>query len=486
MYKAISVLFGGAFIGKFLGVARELLFAFFYGTTSVVSAFKMAQTIVLIPSHLICKDILHSGFLPTFKKLNETEARRLFVGVSILLFVFSLIIFVTIYLFIDILVTMIAPGFSENTLEITIKFVKIFSFGLPFYILSTFFSYVQMAKEKFLLNSILSIVQNIGTILFLILSWLLHNILLMAYGFVFAYMILFFIGFKSVYKLYLQDKIYEIFITNKISWSMLWKNTKPLIWLPIMLQANIFTERLISTLIGVETLASLEYARFLTETIIFLAAAPIAMASLNYFSVLSKEEISCKLSRILPLIFIVSIPLSQFFFLYSKDIVSFLYARGTFDTQAIYTTSTILKGLSIGLWAQTGAYVLMKALSANFNNRTMVFYMLISLAINSLFNIVFYNILGYMTLGLGVSLYGFILLCLGLNYFKLYPKLIYTFLKLLLGALIYMLFFILLKDYNFFINILCFMLFWFLFYFFQKNFKMAILDIITKSTKGKR
>lgn len=486
MHKAISVLFSGAFVGKILGIARELLLAFLYGTTFVASAFKMAQTIVLIPSHLLCKDILHSGFLPTFKALNETEARRLFVGVSILLFVLSLIIFTIFYLSIDTLATIIAPGFNEKTLEITIKFVKIFSFGIPFYILSTFFSYVQMAKEKFLLNSILSIVQNIGIILFLTLSWLLHNILLMAYGFVFAYMILFFIGFKSVYKQCFQDKIYEIFITNKISWSMLWKNTKPLIWLPIMLQANIFTERLISTLIGIETLPSLEYARFLTETIIFLVAIPIAMASLNYFSVLSKEEISYKLSKILPLIFIVSVPLSQFFFLYSENIVSFLYARGTFDTQAIYITSTILKGLSIGLWAQTGAYILMKALSANFNNRTMVFYMLISLAINSLFNIIFYNILGYMTLGLGVSLYGFILLCLGLNYFKLYRKIIYNFLKLLTGTLIYMLFFILLKDYNFFTNILCFMLFWSLFCFFQKNFKMAILDIITKSTKGKK
>lgn len=48
-----------------------------------------------------------------------------------------------------------------------------------------------------------------------------------------------------------------------------WSILKPLLLLPLLLQGNITLERALSSLVSLEAVSSLDYAKFVTETVVF-------------------------------------------------------------------------------------------------------------------------------------------------------------------------------------------------------------------------
>jgi len=414
MRKAIIQLFGGNFLSKIIGLVREILVAAFFGTGSSIAAYRIAQTGTLVPINFFTSDSLNSAFIPLYKNFyNESEdkAQTLFWVLLVLFFILSLFLAGLLWLVGDYWIGILAPGLDKETSILTSSMLYIMGVGVPFYLISTLIMFLGMAREDFVPMAARPAVQNLGLLSGAVLAFFLKNALYLAWGFTASY-IAFFIWIVIRYN---QNSALRfpsnwVLLQIRSCLSIFWNTLKPLVLLPFFLQGNITIERAIATMIGLVAVSALDYARFITETLIFLVSIPVAFAGLSSWSGLKPERLRIKLIAATELMLIVSVPVSVFLACNSNQIVALLYKRGAFDTVSVQATGDILMGISLGLWAQVIGYVLIKALNSQLKNKRAMLIMFVALAANVFVNIGLYKMLGTITLGLGNAAYGVVLL----------------------------------------------------------------------------
>jgi putative peptidoglycan lipid II flippase len=70
-------------------------------------------------------------------------------------------------------------------------------------------------------------------------------------------------------------------------------------------------------------------------------------------------------------------PASVFLFAFAPDVIGLVFHRGAFDEQGVLLTSQALRGMSVGLWAATLGWILLRILNSTYRN-TMVAAILVS------------------------------------------------------------------------------------------------------------
>lgn len=442
MWHAFRWLFSGSLIGKIIGFLREILFAAFYGTSMIAGAYRAAHTAIFIPIQFFASDTLNAGFLPLYaryRKGDQHQAQHFFWVVSLLLTFISVVLAAVMIQFTEFWARLLFPGFSDREIAITVRFIQVMALGIPFYFLSALFSYLEMGNGGYALSSIRASVQSIGLISGTLAAYYLRAPVLLAWGFTAAYL------FLSAYGLFvLLRKNLLFFPKRSFTWTVtrravkdFWLAIRYLLILPFFLQGNIAIERAVASLQGVEVVAALDYAKLITETAVVLLAVPLGLASLSEMSHATEAQIRQQLGKVIPVLLLVTIPLSSFLLFHCQEVLSLIYARGHFDEASLFVTEPILFGLAIGLWAQVGGYVLIKFLNAQMRNREVLFIMISALALNAFFNVAFYRLLGPFTLGLGTSLYGIAVFLLGASAMKIWPSICKPFLTLSLASLLY-------------------------------------------------
>ncbi len=441
MFNAFLKLFYGSLAGKLVGLLREIIIAAFYGTSTPVGAFRMAQTATLVPVNFFTSDSLNAGFIPLYNRYRKEsleKAQSLFWLLKLILGFISIGISIGLFISSSWWIEIIAPGFNSEGLEIASLFIEIMAIGVPFYVLSLLYSFLAMANQKYYLASIRPSVQSAGMICGVLLAYYLDSIAMFAWGFTGAYILFFIIGATELLK---SSLFHFSFHTPALILSDFWKVIRPLLILPILLQGNIIIEKVVASYIGIEVVAAVDYAKFITETGVVLLAVPLGLVGLSKLSALNIEEIRSKLSEIIPIILILTIPASLFMVIHSELIISVIFERGAFSQASVRLTQDVLIGLSIGFWAQVVSYVLIKALNAQARNKEVVIFMSIALIANAFFNIFCYEILGPMVIGLGASVNGLILFVLSIRSFEMtksiFPILIWLFITSFVYYIIY-------------------------------------------------
>jgi putative peptidoglycan lipid II flippase len=426
--RSVSQLFIGNFFSKALGLGREILTSALFGTGQAIGAYRVAQTGTLVPVHFFTQDSINAAFIPTYKRfLGESRdmAQSLFWSLSAFFLVLSLLIGAGLWLIPLTWIGILAPGLDSDTALLAGRMLQIMGLGVPFYLISSLFLYLGMGNDDFVPMAVRPSVQNMGLITGAVIAFYMRNALFFAWGFTASY-ILFCLwvmirlrhsGYLSFPNSWQKQRIRLVFTT-------FWITLRPLLFLPFMLQGNIAVERAVATLIGLIAVSALDYARFVTETVIFLISIPVASVGLSSWSGLETEALRERLSRITILMMMVAVPASAFLASHSHRLVEVIYARGAFDTQSVQTTGDILFGISLGLWAQIVGYVLIKGLNAQMRNRTVMWIMAAALAANTLINLSLYGQLGAVTLGLGNTVYGLILLVGTLSALRLWREVV--------------------------------------------------------------
>jgi putative peptidoglycan lipid II flippase len=486
MLKGVISIFSGNLIGKIIGVAREILLTYLYGTGAIIGAFRIAQSSALVTVNFFTSEILNSGFIPLYRiyeNESQEKANDLFWSLNSVLSIFSCIITFLLYFFASEVVTSIAPGIGIDVQNIAVDFLKVLAFSIPCYVLSILYANLAIAKNFFRLMSIRPTIQSAGLMLGAFLAFYFDNYVLIAWGFTASYAIFF------TYSLYFLNK--KKLLSKGHWWSKkillsFWKVIKPLLLLPFFLQGNIVVEKVVASYMGIEVLAAVEVAKFVTETGMVLLAIPIGYVGLSAMSGFSKEDTSSFLRKVIPFVLLITVPATCFIMIYSSDMISLLFKRGAFLQDSVELTGSILFGLSIGFWAQVISYILIKAMNANMENKRVFYYMIVALASNTLFNLIFYKYLGPITIGLGVSLYALILLILSLSYYNLFLTTLKKFTSLALcGYIYYLLDFYILQSTHFFIAIVIFAIYWLALFMFVPSYhyqiKIMIKNVLRKN-----
>lgn len=442
MRKAAGLLFAGNLISKILGFGREIIVAALFGTGQTIGAFRVAQAGTAVPINFLTSDSLNSAFIPLYKQYQNEQpgkAQSLFFVLLALFSLLSLLLTAGLWLAADLWVKLLAPGLDPGTSSLASSMIQIMGLGIPFYIFSALFNFLSVAHNDFSPMAARPIIQNIGLIGGALAAYATSNPLMFAWSFSISF------AAFSIWNVWRASTSKLIAWPNTFNWpdncvllKAFWRTLRPLLLLPFFLQGNIVVERMVASLIGLAAISSLDYARFVTETMILLISVPIAFAGLSHWSGLKAEAIHKHLMKTLTVMLIVAIPASLFLSIHSTLVVQVLYARGAFNSESVKITSDILLGTSIGLWAQVIGYVLIKGLNAQMRNRAVLWVMIAALLANVAFNLILHPYLGAMTLGLGNTAYSLALLAGTLSALKLWREFFVRSRMVALGGLGYL------------------------------------------------
>lgn len=392
----------GGLAGKLLGMLREVLLAAAYGTGVPATATRVAQTGTLVPVDFFTADVLSAGFLPLHKELLRTDpdrADRLFRALRRGLWVLSAVLVAGLEVGAGSVVRLVAPGLEPTTAAASAEFLRVMALGIPSYLQFSLLSYLEMSHGRFRLAGVRATVQNLGMVVSLGAAWVLGEPVVLATGFALAYLGLHAWGVAQVADLVPHGPVTG---TREVL-AQVWRRVRPLLLLPVVLQGSVVTERVVASLLGDQVVAAVDYARFVASTGVNLLAVPLGLAGLAALAGLDHATARERLAGTVPGLLLVVVPASVVLTVGSAPVVQVLYARGAFDAAAVATSAAVLTGFGVGFWAQSSAYVLVKALNAAGRNRTAAGALLAGLVVTLAVNLSLHGVLGPVTLGLAAS-----------------------------------------------------------------------------------
>lgn len=464
------------------------MLAGFFGTGIVNGAYRVAQTGTLVPINFLTSDSLNSAFIPLYKQYIEyskNKAQTLVWGILTLFLCFSMFLLLMAIFFSGEWVNILAPGLDSETYTLSKNMLQVMAIGIPFYILSALVNYISMANDDFVPMSVRPSLQNFGMLLGAVFAYYFSEPIYLAWGFTFCYMVFF---VWTLFRIYTVGGLefpakFDKTVNYEIA-KQFWITLKPLLLLPLLLQGNIAVERGVASLISLEAVSAIDYARFITETVLFMISMPVAFAGLSSWSGKTAGEIKSELVKIYSVLIYLSVPTSIFLYLNAESIVKVMFARGSFNSDSVLSTSQILIGMSLGLWAQVIGYVFIKSLNAQFMNRSVLKIMFLALAGNALVNVLLYKYLGPLTLGIGCSIYGIVLLLCSVYYLKIFRFIIGDSIKIFILSIFYIAIYFFTRKttqsvtYDLLVNGVIFTIFWGITALTYREFRKFVADKI--------
>ncbi|WP_428241000.1 lipid II flippase MurJ [Gynuella sp.] len=430
MFKAFMYLFTGNFLSKLLGLVREFLLAWAFGVTSTAAALRIAQAGVFIPINFLTQDLLSAGCLPVFnkyRKVSDQLALSYFISLFFFVMLIGVFLVITIYPIAEIWVRLLASGFSNETMLISVRLLKVFIVSIPFIIGTSALGYLAMAFGSYLIQSVRPSFINLGIISGVLISYIEKDIYYLAITFTISQVCLFCL---CVLYIFSRNWFLIRFPTYKqllVFAARLWKTMKPLVLLPIFLQGYIIIERNVASQFNESTVAALDIARFVSDTSMALIAVPLGFLVLANISSSDKTRSEYILDKLHMVILFLLLPFSSLIVVKADFLVSLLFEYGVFDANGTYLTSSILQIYGVSIFIHALNYQLLKLNNAFRQNRAFSFSTSLGLFFGAIF------LLGVNT-SIGLSVFGWAYLINGVT---VYFLLIYQFKYFFVGIVVF-------------------------------------------------
>jgi len=399
-------------ISRILGYLRDLLIAIYLGSGPLADAFFVAFRIPNTFRRLFSEGTFNAAFVPSYsselainKKKSQLFANTIFNLLLISLLILVLVIEVLMPGFIFIL----APGFSENNdkYELTIFLTRITFPFLLFVSLSSFFSAILNSHNKFGAAAAAPIILNILLITVLLYGNYLNDeiVIYLSYAVTFAGIIQLIFLFFFVKKYYYPKLLLSFKINNKVK--IFFKKLLPSIFSSGVTQINILVGTIIASF-QASAVSYLYYADRIYQ--INLAIAGIAIGTVilpnlsKYIQSKKKNEIDFIQNKALELSLFLSLPASVSLLIGSEEITSSLFGYGSFDEVSVKNSSLALFYFALGLPAFSLIKVFSTFLFARHNTKVPFYFSLISVILNILISIYFFNKVGFIIIPIATSI----------------------------------------------------------------------------------
>ena len=158
----------GILLSRIAGLIRDRVFAHYFGNSDAADAFKAAFRIPNALSNLFGEGVLSASFIPVYAGLlardEDEEARRTAGAVAALLALSTSILVVIGVLATPYLIDAIAPGFSGDKRELTIRIVRILFPGAGLLVLSAWCLGILNSHRRFFLSYTAPVIWNAAMI----------------------------------------------------------------------------------------------------------------------------------------------------------------------------------------------------------------------------------------------------------------------------------------------------------------------------------
>ena len=437
-------------ISRLLGYLRDILIAIFLGTSLLADAFFVAFRIPNTFRRLFAEGTFNAAFVPSYtselvkgKKKSNIFANKIFN----LLFLALLFLVLVAEIFMPIVVSLIAPGFVEDSekIKIAIDLTRITFPFLMFVSLSSFFGGILNSHNKFAAASAAPIILNIVMIGILFSGRYLGDELVyyLSYGVSIAGLIQLIFLYKFIRKFFSIKINFKFNIDNQVK--DFFKKLLPSIFSSGVTQINILVGTIIASF-QTSAVSYLYYADRIYQINLAIAGIAIGVVVLPQLSkhvYLKKKDKVLKIqNKALELSMFLSLPASVALFVGSEEIISALFGYGSFTNEAVLNSAKALYYFGLGLPAFAFIKVFSTFFFANNDTKTPFYISLISVIINIFISLYYFKSIGFIIIPIATSIsswFNSIVLFIYLknrNLFKFNNIFIFSFFKIVLASVL--------------------------------------------------
>ena len=473
LFKIISIVGSLTFLSRILGYFRDLLIARVIGAGLISDCFFVAFKLPNLFRRILGEGAMNAAFIPVVSgvraKSGKKNADVFFSNIFSFLLVALLAFVLILEIFMPLIITLIAPGFSDNPEKFnhSINLTRLtFPFVLFICLTSLMGAYLN-TLGKFASMAVTPIILNLSLIFTLLIFFKSENLFLISSTLSFVVSIA---GIIQVIWMYYNIRRNKSKLSINFSFLKTFKSDKEItkffkLLLPAILgngayQINLLIDMILASTLPDGSISFLYYADRVNQLPLGVLGIAIGTALLPVLSSQvkkkQKKEAEKSISKAIKFGILFSIPAFFGLLIFSENIISFLFFRGAFEYKDVQATSSALIALCCGLPAFIMIKILVIPFFANEDTKTPIKISLFCMSINLILNLIL--IREFLHVGLAISTsvsawINFILLFYILNKNLNYSfdiSIFKVFLKVSLASLTMS--YIVLKTYEFMIN----------------------------------
>ena len=412
--RAAGVVGCATLLSRILGYVRDMVIAYFFGTTDAADAFFVAFRIPNLFRRLFAEGSLTVAFIPIFTGYLVRESKRdayelansVFTLLSIVLVIFSCLGVV----FSPFIVKIMAWGFidEKNKFELTVLLTRIMFPYIFFISLVALCMGILNSLKHFAAPALAPVLLNLTMILsvIILMPYFSQPILALSVGVILGGF------FQLVLQIpFLREKGVSLKCDFNFSHPGLKKLVKlmlPAVFGAAVYQANIMIITLIASFLPAGSVSYLYYSDRIFQFPLALFGIALATASLpamsDHVAHNQIEELKDTLAHALRLILFITVPSAVGLGILRIPIVRILFQRGVFAADATLLTAQALLWFALGLWAVAGVRVVVNVFYALQDIWTPVKVALLSITCNIVMCLVLMKPMKHAGLALAVSL----------------------------------------------------------------------------------
>jgi putative peptidoglycan lipid II flippase len=355
----------GILLSRLVGLVRNRVFAHYFGTSDAADAFNAAFRIPNFLQNLFGEGVLSASFIPVYAGLrargDEAEARRVAGAVAALLGLVTAALVLLGVALTPWLIAVIAPGFTGEKREATIRLVRILFPGAGLLVLSAWCLGVLNSHRRFFLSYAAPVLWNLAIIASLIAfggrrsAYDLAEI--GAWGSVLGSLLQFAVQMPTVTRLLAGT--WPRLVRGSAQVREVLRNFGPVFVGRGVVQISAYVDTVLASLLPTGAVAGLSYAQVLYTLPVSLFGMSVSAAELPTMAGAVGTEVERaaflreRLGTGLRQIAFFVVPSAMAFLALGDVVTGALYQSGAFTREMTVYVWGILAGSAVGLLAST-------------------------------------------------------------------------------------------------------------------------------------
>ncbi|MBP7205430.1 MAG: murein biosynthesis integral membrane protein MurJ [Candidatus Cloacimonetes bacterium] len=416
LVRNISVMSFAIFLSRIMGLIRDQLMAFCFGTTFLNDAFVVGYKIPNLLRSLFGEGALSASFVPIYNEIGIREDRKTQINFALqvlgILSSFLLSLTVIGIIFAPWIVKLLYPGLAPQTYRLAVLLTRIM-FPYLFWIgLSSTMIAILNSHERFFMTGLSSALLNLGMILSMVIPRFVFKlqgeelIRWAAWGVFGGGFLQTVINFPYLKQFGYPFKLFVRFGGEALK--TMWSRFVPSLIGVGIREINLVTDSLMASFLAVGSISALEYGYRLFQFPLGMFAISTGMVLLPTYSKLMTVGDYPELSKNLRIAAVnltyLMLPITTLIIALGGDLVQIVFQRGAFDAKASLWTQQALLYYSLGLIFFSFNQTLTPLFYANKDTRTPVRIAAGMVGLNIVLNFILMQFMQHRGLALATSL----------------------------------------------------------------------------------
>ncbi len=414
--RNISMMTAAIFLSRVLGLVRDQVMAFCFGTSFLNDAFVVGFKLPNLLRSMFGEGALSASFVPIYNEIGirEDKRRQITFALQILgiLTFFCLLLTVLGVALAPLIVKLIYPGLAPKTYTLAVILTRIMFPYLFWIALSSTMIAILNSHDRFFMTGLSSGMLNLGMILSMVVPRFVLGITgeelvrWGAWGVFGGGLLQTVINFPYLKQLGYPFKLMLNFGGEALR--TMWKRLIPSLIGVGIREINLIADSLMASFLAVGSISALEYGNRLFQLPLGMFAISAGTALLPAYSRLVTRKDYGELSKNLRFASVslayVLLPVTTLIVALGGDLVQVLFQRGAFDAKASLWTQQALLYYSLGLVFFGLNQTLTPLFYANKDTRTPVRIAAAMVALNIVLNFILMQFMQHRGLALATSL----------------------------------------------------------------------------------